>query len=191
MALSLLGHNPGVISPLGGGFFWMQEVNSDGSQLGSPDTYHEFGIIKDSEIHDEYPLQEYPDERGFEFYARTVRKVYVQGTTYQRDVGTLTWAPVDTNGKFYSIIKQVSYQKVNGLYQYLYAPICQIDGTMTFKTLGNDVPFKFVATANEAAFTNNGVYTGVSHAASVVFTDSGPTITVPQYGFYTWFTTPS
>ena len=142
MPLNLIGQNKSTISPLGGGQIWFCQVNQDGTPLSSPDTFHQFPILKDSELDDEAPFTEYPAEDGSVYVATAQRKVTLNLTTYQRDTGTLTFAPTDTAGNYYAVLKQVSSTLINGVYQYLFAPLCQIEQSVKYKTLGNEIGVK-------------------------------------------------
>lgn len=187
MALNLIGLNSATITPIGGGKLFLKQVNSDGTDLSTPDTWHAAFIIKDSELDDNNPFKEFPDERGDVYYAPTSRKVSLTGTTYQRDVGSLTFSPTDAYGNYYALFKQMSDTKVNSLYQYLFAPIIQVEPVLKFKTLGNDIPFKFVFNNNEAAVTCTS-WSGVTGMRSVTIVSGAPSITCPANGYYTWYT---
>ncbi|HZV12302.1 MAG TPA: hypothetical protein VFA55_03740 [Candidatus Kapabacteria bacterium] len=159
-------------------------MNSDGTSAG--DTFHAGPILKESEINDDAPFKEYPAEDATVYVMPGERKVQITCTTYQRDTGMLTFAPTDAAGNYYAVLKQVSKNTINGVYQYLFAPICQIEQSVKYKTLGNEIAFKIWLNPAPANITRT-VWTGVSGAASVTFGGSAPSITVNQNQYYAWY----
>lgn len=184
MGLNLIGHNSAAISPIGGGYIWFCQVNADGST--DSDTFHAGPILKESEISDDAPFKEYPAEDATVYVMPAERKVQITCTTYQRDTGMLTFAPTDAAGNYYAVLKQVSKNPINGAFQYLFAPICQIEQSVKYKTLGNEIAFKIWLNPAPANITRS-TWTGVSGAASTSFGSGGPSVTVSQNNYYTWF----
>ena len=73
----------------------------------------------------------------------------------------------------------------DSIYKYLFAPIVQVDQVLKSKTLGNEIPFKFIVNFNEIAISNS-TWTGTNGFSSTAL--SSATITVPPGVMYNWWT---
>ncbi len=190
-------HVPGAVSQLGGGYAWLRQCDATGAAVSPADIFASLPFIKESDLEDTTAKKEYELENGDVLYADGARKVAFTFTFLQRDVPTLTLAVGAMRGKFFNLLKQVSDQTVNGVYQYLYAPIVQAEASVKYKTQGNEVQIKLFCTRAAASVTNS-TWSGVSGAASTTF-PTGASITVDpavtnatnQTGYYTWYTVTS
>ena len=73
----------------------------------------------------------------------------------------------------------------DSIYKYLFAPIVQVDQVLKSKTLGNEIPFKFIVNFNEIPISNS-TWTGTNGFSSTAL--SSATITVPPGVMYNWWT---
>lgn len=186
-----------AVSQLGGGLAFLRECQSDGTALVAPDIFHQLPYIKESSIEDVTAKKEYETEDGSMLYADGSRKVSFILTLLQRDVNTLSAAVGEMRGKFYNYLHQKSITTVNGLYQYLYAPIVQVVSELKYKTQGNEVQMTLFCTKVGSTVTNSS-WSGVSGTLSTTF-PTGASITVTpdvhnstnEGGYYTWYTTAS
>lgn len=214
-AATLLGHNIGGISPLGGGWIYLAVWSGNPNSGGTIGAWQPFGYVKDSTLNDSNPLKEMVDERGAMIAGVPEgRKVMIEGVSYSTDLTNLIlptilaanqtsvataggtgvatgagWTP--EIGNFYAFIKQMNYAPNNNatapdsIFKYLFAPIVQVDQVLKLKQLGNEVPFKFIVDFNEVAISNS-TWTGTSGFSSAALANA--TITVPPGVMYNWWT---
>ncbi len=133
---------------------WFADVTLDTSvlpQVITVGTWSRFAIVKDSEL-DVNPIgeQKISDEGGNQWLISALNsEVILKGNFFRsktKDILDMFGNP-NTRDQYWAVVKEVSERKRNGVYEYLYMPICRIAGNFTLKAPGNDAPFELLALA--------------------------------------------
>lgn len=177
MALS---RNIGAIQSKGSQRLWFKEVTSAGADLSTPDTWHDFPIIKESTLSDETAQVETTDEGQNTYTTDGVRTVSLSGVILQRDKDTLDMAVKNYRGKYLQIIKENSVDAVDGQYPYTVYGVCKMTPTVELQLPGGEPTFEFIPQPNTATITVNLASTGITNAAITL----AGTATIAPYSYY-------
>lgn len=192
----LVGKNPGDINIRGGGMIFVKEINQDGTDLGTPDTFHLLGIIKTFKMSDKAPFEQFKSEDGYTYYSPGVRSVENDLVFLDRSVAMRLLTPVTMLNKFYAVLTQDSIDLLydpataTNVYAYTFFPITMWSPETEWSRPGTEIGAKMVGLPITGTTLANSVWSGVSGVKSVMFTGSTPTITVtaatnPYYQIYT------
>lgn len=143
----------------GSGRLWYKEVNNDGTDLGTPDTFHSFCLVKDSEISLDFsgsaPKTEV-DEGGDSYtvaVTATGGKGSFKGNAFTIDHDLLRSFFVTNRAKYYALVKEVN-QTLNGSskFEYVFMGIAFVTGPVSFKN-GTTFPFEFGLLTSSSSIT--------------------------------------
>lgn len=139
-----------------GGARWIyKEVNGDGSDLDTPDTWHAGPAIKESGLKDDTARESYGIESGETYSQDGSRTLEWSGMFAQNDIETKRLMVVTMRGKYYAILKEESTTPVNGKYPKLFIPAARAIPSTDRKLPGGEIPFAFEPSALSDSMTVN------------------------------------
>lgn len=147
------GKKAGAIVSQSGGLILYKEVNSDGSDLATPDTWHPLGYIDDGTgPTDKTPIEKHTDETGG-VVKRSLgdREVMLEGTLMQSDKDLIDFLTDTARDKYYALYRYEG--KVDGKEQEFFFGICQFTPQMELKSGAKRIPFEATVLKNENAIT--------------------------------------
>ena len=153
MALSVT-NIPGTIVSRGGSILKATERLSTGAALGTPDTVHDFGEVKDSNLRDKTPYNPRYNEAGEKVAnEQGERDTGFTATLMQRDAATIDDLRNQVRNKYYLTMHVLSQsQAVNGKTQYAFA-FGQIAPDVEFSLPGGEIPMSFQGIITDTAIT--------------------------------------
>lgn len=147
-----LGKKRGAIEKWSGGVLMVKEVNADGSDLSSPDSFSELSYVKSAKYQSSQAKEKVQDETG-----NTVatlfneREAMITGNFLQSDKDLQDFLESTVADKYYAVYAYRGI--VNGNYQELYCPICQFTPMYEDEPGTRQPAFEIEVLKNEAAIT--------------------------------------
>lgn len=143
----------------GSGMMWYKEVKADGTDLGTPDTWHPFPYIKDSELSWDFSASSAKTEvdEGSTTYQIGITaggtKASFKGNFFTTDHTQMNAFFVQNRSKYYALIKEINATANAGSnYEFCFMPIATVGGSVSFKN-GTTTPFEFTLNAAPASIT--------------------------------------
>jgi hypothetical protein len=168
-----------------GGARWMyKRVKGDGSDLDTPDDWHEGPAIKESNLKDDTSQESYEIESGEEFFQDGKRSVEWGGMFAQNDPATKSLMTTETvldggnytgglRDQYIAILKEEATRAINGQYPKLFIPAAKTVPSTDRKLPGGEIPFMFKPAALSDSMTVN------------LATDFDAALTAKQKGTFT------
>jgi len=165
----------GAVVTKGGGNVWYKEVNDDGSDLGTPDSFADLGYIESWDLQDDTEREETYDEAGELVKSEEMdRTIKITGNLMQSDKATLDFLKETVRGNFYAVYRYEGI--VNGKYQEALFGICQFKPMVGLASGTKRPPIEITVLKNESALTSVDISGVTGNHAS--------TITVPAGEYY-------
>lgn len=144
----------GAIVSRSGSILKASERLSTGTALGTPDTVHDFGEVKDSQFRDKTPFTPRYNEAGEKVAnEQGERDTGFSATLMQRDGQTIDDLRNEVRNKYYLTMHVLSQsQAVNGKTQYMFA-FGQIRPDVEFSLPGGEIPMAFEGLILDTAIT--------------------------------------
>lgn len=154
MALTVT-DNPGNIATKGGSVLKGAERLATGAALGTPDTVHDFGDIKNSTFKDKTPKSGLYNEAGEKKKTEDGdRDTGFTAVLMQRDSATIDGIRNEARNKYYLTLHKMSQTGAlaSGNTQWLFA-FGQISSDVEFSLPGGEIPLNFEGLITETAIT--------------------------------------
>jgi hypothetical protein len=143
----------------GSGKMWYKEVKADSTDLGTPDTWHKFPHVKDSELAFDYSASQPKTEtdEGSNSYNIGITasggKASFKGNFLAVARKKIYDFFVKNRTKYYALVKEVNQTaNADGEYEYVFFPCVIIAGGVSMKN-GTVAPFEFSPVLQAASVT--------------------------------------
>lgn len=148
-------YNPTLRHMKGSARWLFKEVNGDGSDLDTPDTWHVGPAIKESSLKDDTAEEAYEIESGDEFSQDGKRSSEWSGMFAQNDTATQELMTKTLRGKYVAIVKEESVAPIGGVIPMLFIPAARAIPSTDRKLPGGEIPFKFKPSALSSSLSQD------------------------------------
>jgi hypothetical protein len=150
--MALTGKNAGAIKKWSGGEMWIKQVNADGTDLASPDSFRSLGYIEQGKFSDITETEDYPDETG-EIIAsvENTRTVTIEALFMQSSKEILDFVGDECRNKFYALYRYEGI--VAQKHQELFFPLVKVTPQIQLEAGTKRPPFKATALKAPAAIS--------------------------------------
>jgi len=149
----MLQYDADAISNYGGeNGVYIKQVNADGSDLASPDTWKPLGFIEKTTLRDKTADIDKDDETGnLAIRLQGVRKVDFEVICMQSSFDIIDFLRKDSRGNYYAACRDDGIN--SGNYQELFYPICMITNSYDYSTDDRIIPVTITSMINRSAIT--------------------------------------
>ena len=151
---TLIVRDKSAIKKYNGGKIYVKEVEEDGTDLGTPDTFTDIGYVQESSILDTRDKEEERDEsNAVVSTSDTNRSVIFSGLLMQSDLKTLDFLSKNCESKFYAVYYLSAENIQSAEVQEIAFGICEIKPNLELVSGTRRPPFEITALKNEAEIT--------------------------------------
>jgi len=148
-----LGYKEDAIAQHGGeNGIEVKNVNADGSDLGSPDSFTPLGYLEDATPKDDTPKTKKSDETGsIVKVLEGIREVGLDAILMQSGADEMNFLVKDSRGKFYAVYRDNGI--VDNKHQEIFYAICMIANKYDVKSTDKVIPITVDVLKNKSAIT--------------------------------------